>query len=656
MTDVISEQGAMIDGVLNPDATVSRLGGAGHLKSAIAKAIADGSASATASRLGAQGRIYAIAGGGDISFGLSGGSVWSPSAIFASSEVGVWYDPLDIDTLYQDNAGSTAVTAYGQRIGYLRDESGNSNNATQATDATKPLYRGVPRTLGSDIATNGVFAADSDWTKGTDWSIGSGVATKTAGTAANLSQSLSLTAGVTYAIFFYITRTAGTLTPKFSGTTDVLGAAKNLTGSHVEILTAVTGNNAIEFVADATFAGTIDNVVIKPVNSFVNQGAYFDGAQRLATGNINLSAGQQMTIIAALNTSQNVATRMFFEFGNYLSSTAGSVAINLNPNPRAYLRGTASVDVATAATEGTDNNNSTAQIITLAVDLSKGTTAEELVLGSRGIYPTTTPTAGEAGSSNLANGAVSIGAPKNSTQFWKGEVGRVLMVNRLLDSTEYANAVDWVKQGYVYGAAIGDSTIAVNESSVGLALARSVPSFVGGLVSPRATAVCRAGDKIADQKTLWTAIADKTALEVVFIQVGLNDINTFIDVSKTTAQIIADLQDLVDTVNADKPTGCKTYICGLTPCKVWIGNSGGRQAACYQAWLDINEAIAGNGSSPITGVSGRITSHVAALNDGSGNLLTAYDQNGDGVHPSNEAKFIIAQAWRTQLEADRLVE
>jgi len=63
MTDVIGERGAMIDAKANPDITAFRLAGAGHLKNAIAKAIADGLNAATTNRIGAQGRIYAISAG-----------------------------------------------------------------------------------------------------------------------------------------------------------------------------------------------------------------------------------------------------------------------------------------------------------------------------------------------------------------------------------------------------------------------------------------------------------------------------------------------------------------------------------------------------------------------------------------------------------------
>lgn len=66
---------------------------------------------------------------------------FSPSALFAASEPGVWLDPSDLSTLFQDDAGTTPVTAAGQSVGRILDKSGRGNHATQATAASRPLYQ-----------------------------------------------------------------------------------------------------------------------------------------------------------------------------------------------------------------------------------------------------------------------------------------------------------------------------------------------------------------------------------------------------------------------------------------------------------------------------------------------------------------------------------
>jgi len=119
---------------------------------------------------------------------------------------------------------------------------------------------------GPDTAVNGGFAADTDWTKGTGWTIGSGVATKTAGTAASLDQAQTLAAGTAYVIRADITRTAGTLTPRFTGGTTVNGPAFNATGAINVVIVAAAGNTTLGFNGDAAFAGTVDNVSLRALN------------------------------------------------------------------------------------------------------------------------------------------------------------------------------------------------------------------------------------------------------------------------------------------------------------------------------------------------------------------------------------------------------
>ena len=68
--------------------------------------------------------------------------VFSPSELFASGEEGVWYDPSDFTTLYTDTAGTTAITAVEQPVGYMADKSGNGNHAVAANGSTaRPVLR-----------------------------------------------------------------------------------------------------------------------------------------------------------------------------------------------------------------------------------------------------------------------------------------------------------------------------------------------------------------------------------------------------------------------------------------------------------------------------------------------------------------------------------
>jgi len=70
---------------------------------------------------------------------------FSPLDLFASGEQGVWYDPSDLSTMFQDSAGTTPVTADGQPVGLILDKS-------------KGLV------LGPELVTNGDFSNGTvDW-------------------------------------------------------------------------------------------------------------------------------------------------------------------------------------------------------------------------------------------------------------------------------------------------------------------------------------------------------------------------------------------------------------------------------------------------------------------------------------------------------------
>lgn len=79
--------------------------------------------------------------------------------------------------------------------------------------AAAPLGPLAVDVLGPELVTNGAFAANTDWTKGTGWTIASGVASKAAGAAANLTQAIALTAGQSFEVTYTVTAlSAGTVT------------------------------------------------------------------------------------------------------------------------------------------------------------------------------------------------------------------------------------------------------------------------------------------------------------------------------------------------------------------------------------------------------------------------------------------------------------
>jgi hypothetical protein len=64
---------------------------------------------------------------------------FNPRSLFASGEQGIWLDPSDFSTLFQDEAGTTPVTAEGQAAAKVLDKSGNGNHASIAAASAPTL-------------------------------------------------------------------------------------------------------------------------------------------------------------------------------------------------------------------------------------------------------------------------------------------------------------------------------------------------------------------------------------------------------------------------------------------------------------------------------------------------------------------------------------
>jgi hypothetical protein len=66
-----------------------------------------------------------------------GGPSWTPAEIFDGSTLGVWLDPSDLSTVFQDSA-ATVPGAVGSPVGRIVDKSGNGVDAYQPTTGARP--------------------------------------------------------------------------------------------------------------------------------------------------------------------------------------------------------------------------------------------------------------------------------------------------------------------------------------------------------------------------------------------------------------------------------------------------------------------------------------------------------------------------------------
>lgn len=129
---------------------------------------------------------------------------------------------------------------------------------------------------GPDLVLTGDFATDTNWIKGTGWTI-SGTATHAAGTASELSQNITLADSTYYRLQFDVSgRTAGSVTPEVGG---VLGTAISADATGIKESIRTSTDNDIAFVATSDFDGSIDNVSVKLINDIDSLSISLDSSQ-----------------------------------------------------------------------------------------------------------------------------------------------------------------------------------------------------------------------------------------------------------------------------------------------------------------------------------------------------------------------------------------
>jgi len=112
-----------------------------------------------------------------------------------------------------------------------------------------------------NLLGNSGFDTDTVWAKGTGWTIASGKGSKAAGAATDIAQAIAISSGKYYRIGGTLSAvTAGTVTPRLTGGTTRNSTARSVNGAFADRVQAVTGNNALGFLATSTFVGSIDDV------------------------------------------------------------------------------------------------------------------------------------------------------------------------------------------------------------------------------------------------------------------------------------------------------------------------------------------------------------------------------------------------------------
>ena len=188
---------------------------------------------------------------------------WTPAKWFLASEQGIWLDPSDMSTLFQDSAGTTPVTAVEQPVGLVLDKS-----------------QGL--VLGSELVANGTFDAGT-----TGWIADNSASLSVVGQKLRVQHgggnyplavyNISTVAGKTYRIHFSVTRGTSpngiglrTFNLPFLGGGAQLGDSgyKTTSGDYVCVFEAVSSTSHIYFIVNTETVGTyddVDNVSIREI-------------------------------------------------------------------------------------------------------------------------------------------------------------------------------------------------------------------------------------------------------------------------------------------------------------------------------------------------------------------------------------------------------
>ena len=166
------------------------------------------------------------------------------------------------------NFVATATTTYiGTSQGSSVGQSGLLGNVSviQITDDTnlpRISYEGFSYqdALGSELITNGDFATDGSWVKGTGWTISGGSANGSS-TTGDLYQENVVAVGkkykVTYTISNYVSGSVRVELPSNA----YAGIERSANGTYTE--TILSGGTIVLFDARTSFTGSIDNVSVK---------------------------------------------------------------------------------------------------------------------------------------------------------------------------------------------------------------------------------------------------------------------------------------------------------------------------------------------------------------------------------------------------------
>lgn len=333
--------------------------------------------------------------------------LFSPFNLFLSGEQGVWYDPSDFSTMFQDAAGTTPVTAVEQPVGLILDKSGRGNHASQSTTTARPVLSARVNLL---VNTN-ALSSQSVTTIATNYTLAfSGTGSITlSGTATGTYSAGSNT----------ITCTAGTLTLTVSGS--VTNADLRVTNAGVNLpayqrVTTSTDYDTTGFPLYLRFDGTDDSLATASIDfSVTDKVSVFAGIRKLRdtlTGDV-----VELTISSTVNN------------GTFLLAAPGSAA----PNFFWRSKGTVNASSSTASSYPSPLTAVLTGVGDIANDIAK------LRYNGTVVLDITT----DQGTGAFSNAALYIGSRGNNLFFFNGNLYSLIVRGAQSSDEQIASAEAW---------------------------------------------------------------------------------------------------------------------------------------------------------------------------------------------------------------------
>ena len=340
--------------------------------------------------------------------------LFNPLNLFSAGEQGVWFDPSDLSTMFQDSAGTTPVTAVEQPVGRILDKSGRGNNATQATSASRPVLSARVNLLlaTATLATQNVTTAAATYTLAFS---GTGTIT-TSGT----------NVGVYSAGSNSLVCTAGTLTLTVSG---------SVTSADLRVTNTGVGLPAYQAVVTSTDYDTINFPLY----------LRFDGTDDfLATGSINPGAGVKAQMFAGVRAETPRSNNSIVsQFGDGTTSATDALF--------SLRTGDGSTDSyrATLIGSGANQTARVTKVVPYTAVFSTqndaaATGAGEISLRENGTV-TASGSATDSGLTSFGSQVIYIGRQSNATGYFNGKIySLIVRFGANLSSSTIVSAENYV--------------------------------------------------------------------------------------------------------------------------------------------------------------------------------------------------------------------